>query len=406
MFTFTDSERAMELAERAERLMDEVVIPRERELAGGTTASASTIKELQEAAREYDIYAPQIGEEHGGMGVDFDDLLPTFEQAGRSILGPAAMRVDAPDEGNMHLLEMHGTDLQKQEYLEPLVEGEIHSGFSMTEPMQGSGSDPKMIQTTAEKDGDEWVINGHKWWTTNGIRADILFVFARTNEDVHPYQGCSVFLVPAEADGVEIIRDVPHMGSELHGAGHAEIKYNNVRVPEEHLLGQEGAGFMHVQERLGPARLTHCMRFSGMAMRALKVARTYISEREAFGSTISEKQHARFEIAERETELQAARALVRQAAEQIAAGEQARLEVSMSKVFTARATQEAVDTALQYCGGNGIGKDLPIADFYESIRAFRIVDGADEVHLRTIAREAFEDINSDELEPVLRFDGY
>ncbi len=406
MFTFTDSERALELAERAERLMDEVVIPRERELAGGTTASASTIKELQQAAREYGIYAPQIAEEHGGMGVDFDDLLPTFEQAGRSILGPAAMRVDAPDEGNMHLLEMHGSDLQKEEYLEPLVDGEIHSGFSMTEPMQGAGSDPKMIQTTAEKDGDEWVINGHKWWTTNGIRADILLVFARTNQDVHPYQGCSVFLVPAEAPGVEIIRDVPHMGSELHGAGHAEIKYNNVRVPEEHLLGQEGAGFMHVQERLGPARLTHCMRFSGMAMRALKVARTYISEREAFGSSISEKQHARFEIAQRETEVQAARALVRQAAEQIAAGEQARLEVSMSKVFAAQVTQDAIDTALQYCGGNGIGKDLPIADFYESIRAFRIVDGADEVHLRTIAREAFEDIDPDELEPVLRFDGY
>ena len=403
MLTFTDSETARELAGRAEQLMDEVVIPRERELEGGTTVSDATVSELRTAAKEYDVYAPQIGEEYGGMGHSFDDLLPTFEQAGRSILGPLAMRVDAPDEGNMHLLEMHGSDLQKSQYLEPLVEGELRSGFCMTEPMQGAGSDPKMIQTTAQKDGDEWVIDGHKWWTTNGIRADILLVFARTDLDAHPYEGCSVFLVPADADGVEVVRSIPHVGSELPGTGHAEITFDGVRVPEEHLLGREGAGFVHVQERLGPARLTHCMRFSGMAMRALKIARTYLTEREGFGSELAAKQHARFEIAERETELQAARALVRQAADEIAAGNQARIEVSMSKVFTARATQEAIDTALQYCGGNGIGKDLPLADFYESVRAFRIIDGADEVHLRTIAREAFEDTDADELEPVLRF---
>jgi acyl-CoA dehydrogenase len=403
MLSFSDSEAATELADRAQRLMEEVVLPREREIAGGASVSAGTVRELQDAAREYGVYAPQISEDHGGMGYAFDDLLPTFEQAGRSLLGPAAMRVDAPDEGNMHLLELHGTDLQKAQYLDPLVAGEMHSGFSMTEPMGGAGSDPKMIRTTAERDGDEWVIDGHKWWTTNGIRADVLLVFARTDQDAHPYEGCSVFIVPADADGVEIVRDIPHVGSELPGSGHAEIKYNSVRVPEEHLLGTEGAGFAHVQERLGPARLTHCMRFSGMAMRALKIARTYLDEREGFGGRLSEKQHPRFEIARRETQVQAARALVRQAADAIAQGQQARLEVSMSKVFTANVAQEAVDTALQYCGGSGIGKDLPLADFYESVRAFRIVDGADEVHLRTIAREAFEDTDPAELDPVVRF---
>jgi len=403
MLSFSDSEAATELADRAQRLMEEVVLPREREIAGGASVSAGTVRELQDAAREYGVYAPQISEDHGGMGYAFDDLLPTFEQAGRSLLGPATMRVDAPDEGNMHLLELHGTDLQKAQYLDPLVAGEIHSGFSMTEPMGGAGSDPKMIRTTAERDGDEWVIDGHKWWTTNGIRADVLLVFARTDQDAHPYEGCSVFIVPADADGVEIVRDIPHVGSELPGSGHAEIKYNSVRVPEEHLLGTEGAGFAHVQERLGPARLTHCMRFSGMAMRALKIARTYLDEREGFGGRLSEKQHPRFEIARRETQVQAARALVRQAADAIAQGQQARLEVSMSKVFTANVAQEAVDTALQYCGGSGIGKDLPLADFYESVRAFRIVDGADEVHLRTIAREAFEDTDPAELDPVVRF---
>ncbi|AGN00162.1 acyl-CoA dehydrogenase [Salinarchaeum sp. Harcht-Bsk1] len=403
MFTFDDSDAAAELADRARRLMEEVVLPKERELPGGMGVSDSTVRELREAAREYGVYAPQIAEEHGGMGYEFRDVLPTFEQAGRSILGPLAMRVDAPDEGNMHLLEMQGTEIQKEQYLEPLVAGDIASGFSMTEPLQGAGSDPKMIQTTAEKDGDEWIIDGHKWWTTQGIEADVLLVLARTNPDVHPYEGCSVFVVPAEANGVEVVRDIPHLGGHSLGTGHAEIKFDHVRVPEEHLLGEEGEGFTHVQERLGPARLTHCMRFSGMAERALSIARAYSAEREAFGTTLAEKQHARFEIAERETQVQAARAMVRAAADAITAGQQARTEVSASKVFAARATGAAIDTAVQYCGANGIGRDLPLADFYESVRTFRIVDGADEVHLRTIARELFEDVDEAELEPVLRY---
>ena len=403
MLSYDDSARAEELAGRARDLMDEVVLPRERELAGGMTASEGTIGDLREAAREYGIYAPQIEEEYGGMGEDFRDVLPAFEEAGRSPLGQAAMRVDAPDEGNMHLLELHGTDLQKEEYLEPLVEGELRSGFSMTEPQPGAGSDPKSIRTTAEKDGDEWVIDGHKWWTTQGIRADILLVFARTDPDAHPYEGCSVFIVPAEADGVEVVRNIPHLGSEMTGAGHAEIKYNNVRVPEEHLLGEEGKGFQHVQERLGPARLTHCMRYSGMAERALDIAAAYMSERDAFGTALSEKQYPRFELADQRIRLAAARALVRTVAADIAAGNEARIGVSMAKVFTANATQEAIDTALQFCGGTGVSRDLPLADFYESVRAFRVVDGADEVHRRTIARELFEDPPREELETLTRF---
>ena len=403
MLSYDDSARAEELAERARDLMDEVVLPKERELAGGMTASEGTIDELREAAREYGIYAPQTEEEYGGMGEDFRDVLPAFEEAGRSPLGQAAMRVDAPDEGNMHLLELHGTELQKEEYLRPLVEGEIRSGFSMTEPQPGAGSDPKSIQTTAEKDGDEWVVDGHKWWTTQGIRADILLVFARTDPDAHPYEGCSVFIVPAEADGVEVVRNIPHLGSEMTGVGHAEIKYNDVRVPEEHLLGEEGKGFQHVQERLGPARLTHCMRYSGMAERALDIAAAYMSERDAFGTALSEKQYPRFELADQRTRLAAARSLVRTVAAEVAAGNEARIGVSMAKVFTANATQEAIDTALQFCGGTGISRDLPLADFYESVRAFRVVDGADEVHRRTIARELYDDPPTEELEALTHF---
>ncbi|ELY74498.1 acyl-CoA dehydrogenase family protein [Natrinema pallidum] len=400
---YNDSDQAREVAARAADLMEEVVLPLERERAGGMAVSSGTVTDLREAAREYDVYAPQIPDEYGGMGLSFRESLPAFEEAGRSLLGQVAMRVDAPDEGNMHLLELVGDELQKETYLEPLVAGEIKSGFSMTEPMQGAGSDPKMIRTTAEKDGDEWVIDGHKWWTTQGVEADVLIVLARTDPEAHPYEACSLFLVPADADGVDVIRDVPHMGGGNHGVSHAEIRYENVRVPEEHLLGELNEGFTHAQARLGPARLTHCMRYSGMAQRSLDIAKAYISDRRGFDSTLSDKQSLRHRIADAETKLHMARTGIRDAADRIAAGDEARVPVSMCKVFTANITQDAIDLAVQCCGANGIGKDLPLSDFYESVRQFRIVDGADEVHRRVIARAAFEDVPEEELEPLTRF---
>jgi acyl-CoA dehydrogenase len=269
--------------------------------------------------------------------------------------------------------------------------------------MAGAGSDPKMIKTTAEKDGDEWVIDGHKWWTTQGAEADIFLVMARTDEDAHPYEGCSIIVVPADADGVEIVESTPHLGQSLVPESHTEIRYDDVRVPEENLLGAENAGFAIAQQRLGPARLTHCMRFSGMADRALDVAKAYMAERSAFGEQLSDKQAQRFRLAEQETKLHGARTMVRHAAEKIARGEQARIEVAMSKYYTANVVQETIDFALQACGGSGISRHLPLADFYEANRAFRIVDGADEVHKRSIARAAFEDVPDGELTNLPRF---
>ena len=387
---YHDSSAAEELAARAREFVDEVVIPTEREHLGGGPVGEDVVAELRAEAREREIYCPQIDEEYGGMGYDLPDVLPLFEEAGRSLLGAAAMRVDAPDEGNMHTLELVGTERQKEEWLKPLVAGDIRSAFGMTEPRQGAGSDPKMLSTTAEKDGDEYVIDGHKWWTTQGSHADVILLMAVTDPDVHPYKGASIILVPTDADGVELVRDIPHLGPDMDGHGHAEFRFDGVRVPEENLLGGENTGFAVAQQRLGPARLTHCMRFSGMARRALTIAKAYTSEREAFGSDLSEKQSLRYDIADAETELHATRTMVRHAAEEIADGEQARVPVSMSKVFAANVTQEAIDLAVQCCGGAGISRDLPLADFYEAVRAFRIVDGADEVHRRVIAREAFE----------------
>ncbi|WP_277553626.1 acyl-CoA dehydrogenase family protein [Halobaculum limi] len=400
---YDDSEAARALAERTREFVDEEVVPVEREVLGDGPVSDAQLASLRESAREYDVFCPQIAEEWGGMGMDFRDVLPMFEQAGRSLLGAAACRVDAPDEGNMHTLEMLGTADQKERWLRPLVAGEISSGFSMTEPMQGGGSDPKMIESTAEKDGDEWVIDGHKWWTTGGTEADVLIVMARTDTDAHPYEGTSLFLVPADTPGVEIVRDIPHVGGKVTGVGHAEIKYDGVRVPEENLLGDLNRGFAHAQQRLGPARLTHCMRFAGMAERALSVAKAYTSERQSFGGPIADKQAVRHRIADCETDLHAVRTMVRDAADRIDAGEEARVQVSMSKTFAANAVQDIVDECLQLCGGNGIGKDLPIADFYEAVRQFRIIDGADEVHRRVIARDAFDDVDESELASVTRY---
>jgi acyl-CoA dehydrogenase len=400
---YNDSEAGRELGERARKFVDEIVLPVEREHTGEGAVSDGVIEELREEARERDVYCPQIDEEHGGLGYDFRDVLPLFEQAGRSLLAERAMRVAAPDEGNMHTIELVGTEAQKEEWLEPLVAGEINSAFSMTEPAPGAGSDPKMMQTKAEKDGDEWVINGHKWWTTQGSESDVLIVMARTDMDAHPYNGTSLFLVPTDADGVDIVRDIPHIGPSIVHSSHAEIKYNDVRIPEENLLGTENEGFTHAQQRLGPARLTHCMRYSGMAQRALDVAKAYLSEREAFGGSLADKQGPRFDITDEEIRLHAAGTMVRDAAEKIARGEEARHEVSASKVFTANVAQDAIDTALQLCGGSGMSKDLPIADFYASVRSFRIVDGADEVHKRTLAREFFSDVDPEEVSEVPTF---
>ncbi|WP_254538299.1 acyl-CoA dehydrogenase family protein [Halomarina litorea] len=404
---YHDSEKARDVAARVEAFMDERVIPREREaLATGNKVSDEELREFWEEARERDLFAPQMSEKYGGQGLDFSDMLPSFEQVGRSPLGAPAIRANAPQEGNMHTLEMVGTEEQKEEWLRPLVQGEVSSAFSMTEPMQGGGADPKMLKTTAVKDGDEWVINGHKWWTSDGADADFFLVMARTDLDAHPYAGTSIILVPTDTDGVELVRDIPHMGDHSvleNPGGHAEVKYRDVRVPVENTVGEENEGFQIAQMRLGGGRLTHCMRFSGMAERALDVSKAYISEREAFGSTVAEKQALRQRIAQAETNLHMARCGVRHAARELDRSE-ARIEVAMCKVFAANVCNDIMDLAVQCLGSNGIAKDLPVAAFYESVRPFRIFDGPDEVHWRSIARHAFEDVKSEELEGVLRFD--
>jgi acyl-CoA dehydrogenase len=400
---YADSETARRFAEQTREFIDDEVIPVEREWLGKGPITEEALEPLREEARERGLYAPQVSAEWGGQGLDFEDVLPVFEEAGRSLLGPAALRLAAPDEGNIHTFEMFGSEAQKERWLPDLVAADAHSALGMTEPRDGGGSDPKMLQTTAELEDGEWVIDGHKWWTTGGGEADVFIVFARTSLDKHPYEGCSTILVPAETDGVDVVRDIPHVGGRMTGVSHAEVEYSDVRVPEENLLGPRDEGFSIVQQRLGPARLTHCMRFSGMAERALDVAKAYLTERDGFDESLSEKQALRHRIADLETRLHAARSMVRHAARQIQAGNEARVPVSMSKVFVANVVQEVIDETVQFCGASGIGRDLPLAYFYEDVRQFRIVDGPDEVHRRVIARDSFSDVDADELASLPTF---
>jgi acyl-CoA dehydrogenase len=384
---FSIPQPIQDIVHRVRQLIDDEVIPVETELRkSGRDVSVEAIQALRAKAKAAGLWAPTMPKELGGMGLNIMEFNPVLQTAGRSLLGPLAIHGAAPDEGNMHLLHTYANEEQIEKYLRPLVEGKIFSGFSMTEPPPGAGSDPKMIRTTAVKAGDEWVINGHKWYTSNGEIADFLIIMAVTDPDVHPYAGTSMFVADRNTPGVNFVRDVPTIGRQDFG-GHSEIRYENLRLPESAILGKLGDGFAMAQVRLAPARLTHCMRWSGIAQRALEIATHYASHREAFGKKMIEHQSVAFMLADSEMELYYGGLMMEKAAYLIANGEQARSETSMAKVLIAENVNKILDRAIQICGGTGISRDLPLADWYESARAFRIYDGASEVHRMVTARE-------------------
>ncbi len=307
-------EPVQEITRRVRAFVDKEVVPVEAALLkSGQDLSVDMLQELRRKAKEAGLWAPTMPPELGGLGLTVQEIVPVFEAAGRSLIGPLAIHAGAPDEGNMHLLHTFATDEQKERWLKPLVEGEIFSAFSMTEPPPGAGSDPKMLRSTAVRDGDDWIINGHKWFSSNAEYASFLIIMACSNPDVHPYQGATMFLAPIDAPGIEIVRDVPIMGGNDFG-GHPEIRFNDLRVPNSTILGEEGMGFMLAQSRLGPARLTHCMRWTGIAQRALEIATGYAARREAFGSTLSRHQAVQWMLADSEMDLHAGRLIIHHAA--------------------------------------------------------------------------------------------
>ncbi len=381
---FSHPPHVSEIARRVRRFIDEEVIPLEDFKSGGAL-EITALRNLRQKAKAAGIWAPQLPPDLGGMGLSLSEIVPVFEAAGRSHLGPLALNCAAPDEGNMHLLHLFTNEQQRERYLKPLAAGEIHSAFAMTEPAPGAGSDPTMLLTHAERDGEDWIINGHKWFSSGGEGAGFYLIMARTDSNLPAHKGSTIFIAPAGTPGIEVVRDVPIMGFDDFG-GHCEMKFQDLRLPASAVLGEVGQGFALTQARLSPARLTHCMRWTGIAQRALEIATQYAAERDAFGKHLNEHQAVQWMLADSALELHAGRLMIQQAAWLLEQGQHAREESSMCKVYVAETVNRVLDRAIQICGGKGISRDLPLSSWYESARAFRIYDGASEVHRMVIAR--------------------
>jgi acyl-CoA dehydrogenase len=332
---------------------------------------------LQQAAREAGLFAPRVPREHGGLGLDWRDSALVFEAAGRSLLGPQALNCAAPDEGNMHLLHAVGSAAQQARYYAPLARGQVRSAFAMTEPAPGAGSDPSMLSTRAVRDGDGWVIDGDKWFISGADGAAFAICMARTDD------GPTMFLVDADNPGYQITALTPTLDHAFPG-GHCEVRFAGCRVGADAVLGEIGKGYDYAQLRLGPGRLTHCMRWLGIAGRALDIAMDYVNQRESFKKRLAQHQEMQRLVAESAIEMHASRLMIWQAAWCLDRGQKALHETSMTKVFVAEAVNRVVDRALQMCGARGISEYLPLANFYREIRGFRIYDGATEVHRASI----------------------
>lgn len=375
----------IELRDRVAAFVRDEVIPYERH----EHVSFADIQSMRQKARDAGVYGPQLPREYGGLELGTLGMCVVFEQAGRSLLGPVALHCSAPDEGNIHLLELYANEEQREKYLRPLAEGKIRSCFAMTEPAPGAGADPSMIKTRAARVDGGWEITGHKWFATGAEGASFAITMAISDPNVPVKNGVTMFLVPADTSGYRVVRSVATMGS--HGiGGHGEIEYDHVRVPDSAILGKPGEGYKMAQVRLTPARLTHCMRWMGVAQRSLEIATARALQRDAFGKKLAQHQSIQWMLADSEIELHASRLMVMQAAWKYERGEDIRHESSICKTFVAEAVNRIIDRAVQVCGALGVSEDTPLELFYREARAFRIYDGPSEVHRMVIARNVIK----------------
>ncbi|MFO1038343.1 MAG: acyl-CoA dehydrogenase family protein [Geminicoccaceae bacterium] len=380
------------VAGRARAFVDEVLLPLEADPSSfgeGEHIAEAPLRTVRAEAKARGLWCPQMPVARGGQGLGVAGMALVYEELGRSRFGPIACNCAAPDDGNMLVLERVGTDEQKKRWLQPIVDGLVRSAIVMTEPHPGSGSDPAgMMQTRAERRGDRYVVHGRKWFITGAEGAAHFILLARTTED--PRRGLTAMLFHADQPGWRILRRIPIMGPEEHG-GHCELEIDGLEVPVENVLLGEGQGMKVTQIRLGLARLTHCMRWLGMARRSLEITRPYIQERRAFGTTLAEKESVQDLLGRAAIAIETGRLLTRRAAERIDAGDLARKEVSMAKIQVADALHQAVDTAIQLMGALGYAKDTPLEWMYRYARQARLVDGASEVHRMVVAREFLKD---------------
>jgi acyl-CoA dehydrogenase len=394
---FAFSDRCQELREPLLAFMDEYVyaaepVYHEQLIASGDPHShPQVIEELKERARElglWNLFLPEPTEEVDVPGLSNAEYAPLAEIMGRSHIAPEACNCAAPDTGNMEVLNQFGTPEQKERWLAPLLEGEIRSAFAMTEPAVAS-SDATNIELRIDRDGDEYVLNGRKWWISGALRerCKILIVMGKTDPDAPTFKQQSMILVPRETPGVRIVRNLPVFGY-IDQEGHAEITFEDVRVPASNMLSEEGHGFLIAQARLGPGRIHHCMRTIGAAERALELMCARAASRVTFGQPVAERANVQDWIAESRIEIDMARLLTLKAAwlMDTVGNKQARTEIAAIKVAVPNVALKVIDRAIQVHGGGGVSDDFPLASMYAHLRTLRLADGPDEVHKRSIAR--------------------
>jgi len=405
---FELSDRAKDFRERLLGFMAEHVYPAEpvyvEQVRSADTPHVHPpiVEELKEEARRRGLWNLFLPDDEHGAGLSVLEYAPLAEIMGRTTIGPEACNCSAPDTGNMEVLHEFGSEEQKERWLRPLLDGDIRSGFAMTEPEVAS-SDATNIGMRMEHARDKLVLNGRKWWTTGALHPNcrILIVMGKTDPDAHAYAQQSMVLVPLDTPGVEVVRSLPVFGYE-DPEGHAEIDFRDVRVPTENLIAQAGAGFLIAQARLGPGRIHHCMRAIGAAERALELMCARADARETFGRPVSTRSNVRDWIAEARIELEMARLFVLKTAWLVdtVGGKNARIEVAGIKVAVPNVALKIIDHAIQVHGGAGVSDDTPLAFMWAHMRTLRIADGPDEVHKFSIARRELRRQRGEE-EPLL-----
>lgn len=383
MIDFELSEKQAELRERVSDFIRQKIIPIEEEVGQSQVDDALRVR-LNGLAKEAGLFAPHVPEQFGGMGLNHIDMSLVFEEAGYSLLGPIALHCAAPDEGNMNMLSKVANDAQKERFLVPLARGDIRSCFAMTEPHPGAGSDPSLLATTARKDGSDYIINGTKWLITGAEGTGFYIIMARPEDDEKGRQA-TMFLADASAQGIRVERQIPTTDRTFTG-GHGVVTFENLRVPETDILGAFGKGFQYAQVRLAPARLTHCMRWLGAAKRTHDIAIQYAKERTAFSKKLIDHEGVGFLLADNEIDLHQCRLAIWHTAWILDQGAEAGQASSMTKVFCSERLDRIADRSQQVLGGLGVTHDTAVAQIATEIRAFRIYDGASEVHRWSLAK--------------------
>ncbi|MDV7619810.1 acyl-CoA dehydrogenase [Acinetobacter baumannii] len=378
----TLSNELLELQQKVREFIQQEVIPLENDPRQDSHGPSEALRsELVSRARRWGLLTPHASQEMGGLGWSHLQKAVAFEEAGYSALGPIALNIHAPDEGNIHLLDAVANDSQKERWLRKLVAGEIRSCFAMTEPAPGAGSDPSMLQTTAIADGDDYIINGRKWLITGAEGASVAIIMAKMEDGT-----ASMFLTDTDVEGFILEKSMNAMDSCFSG-GHGILRFENLRIPKENVLGEIGKGFKYAQVRLAPARLTHCMRWLGQAKRAHDIATQYARERQSFGMRLGDHQGVGFMLADNEMDILTTRLAVHYCAQVLDLGEKGNYESSLVKVISSEGIWRVVDRSVQILGGQAMTDESVVCKIFKDARGFRIYDGANEVHRMSISKK-------------------